>query len=136
MNQTIGQHIVVKYHMDATYPLQERYQRMAAEIDAAIAAVSGGSAYCDKRRQAIAVIEDSRETHVDWARWLEKHPDDPRAKDVGDAQFHRECIQRYDFVLSVLKSAGERCGFVPPTPGYAPCTREKGHGGPCAHALA
>src|ERR1035437_3885703 len=28
------------------------------------------------------------------------------------------------------------CGFVPPTPGYAPCTRERGHGGPCAHELA
>lgn len=33
------------------------------------------------------------------------------------------------------------CGFVPPTPGYAPCTRpreregEIGHEGPCAHPL-
>lgn len=25
------------------------------------------------------------------------------------------------------------CGFVPPTPGYAACTRSKGHDGPCAH---
>jgi hypothetical protein len=25
------------------------------------------------------------------------------------------------------------CGFVPPTPGYAACTRAKGHDGPCAH---
>jgi hypothetical protein len=28
------------------------------------------------------------------------------------------------------------CGFVPPTPGYAACTRNKGHDGPCAHPLA
>lgn len=28
-----------------------------------------------------------------------------------------------------------RCGLVPPTPGYAGCTRDKGHNGPCAHAL-
>lgn len=28
------------------------------------------------------------------------------------------------------------CGFVPPTPGYAPCTRAGGHEGPCAHPLA
>lgn len=28
------------------------------------------------------------------------------------------------------------CGFTPPTPGYAPCTRNKGHDGPCAHPLA
>ncbi len=27
------------------------------------------------------------------------------------------------------------CGFIPPTPGYAGCTRRKGHSGPCAHAL-
>lgn len=26
-----------------------------------------------------------------------------------------------------------RCFRVPPTVGYAPCTREKGHDGPCAH---
>jgi hypothetical protein len=30
----------------------------------------------------------------------------------------------------------ESCGFIPPTPGYAPCTRQKGHDGPCAHPLA
>jgi hypothetical protein len=29
----------------------------------------------------------------------------------------------------------ERCGFVPPTRGYAACTRLKGHPGPCAHDL-
>ena len=29
-----------------------------------------------------------------------------------------------------------RCGFVPPTRGYAPCTRAAGHSGPCAHSLA
>lgn len=27
------------------------------------------------------------------------------------------------------------CAFVPPTPGYAPCSRLKGHSGPCAHYL-
>jgi hypothetical protein len=26
-----------------------------------------------------------------------------------------------------------RCGSIPPTPGYAACTRTKGHDGPCAH---
>jgi hypothetical protein len=28
-----------------------------------------------------------------------------------------------------------KCGFIPPTPGYSGCTREKGHTGPCAHPL-
>jgi len=27
----------------------------------------------------------------------------------------------------------KRCSFRPPTPGYGPCTRERGHSGPCAH---
>lgn len=27
----------------------------------------------------------------------------------------------------------DRCNFTPPTPGYAPCQRLKGHEGPCAH---
>ena len=27
------------------------------------------------------------------------------------------------------------CGFIPPTPGYAPCTRSACHDGPCAHPL-
>jgi hypothetical protein len=26
-----------------------------------------------------------------------------------------------------------RCNFIPPTAGYAHCSREKGHDGPCAH---
>lgn len=30
----------------------------------------------------------------------------------------------------------DRCGFVPPTPGYAPCTRLDGHDGPCAHPFS
>ncbi len=29
----------------------------------------------------------------------------------------------------------DRCGFTPSTPGYLPCTRLKGHSGPCAHHL-
>jgi hypothetical protein len=36
----------------------------------------------------------------------------------------------------IVKVPRARCGFVPPTPGYAPCTREAGHAGPCAHPLS
>ena len=32
------------------------------------------------------------------------------------------------------EASSPRCGFVPPT--YAPCTRNKGHEGPCAHPLS
>ncbi len=29
----------------------------------------------------------------------------------------------------------EICAFVPPTPGYMPCTRDASHSGPCAHPI-
>jgi len=45
-----------------------------------------------------------------------------------------EAIQRENREAAKIKAA--TCGFVPPTPGYAPCTRAKGHEGPCAHPLA
>ncbi len=32
-----------------------------------------------------------------------------------------------------LPGEEQRCGRLPPTPGYAGCTRDKGHEGPCAH---
>lgn len=35
---------------------------------------------------------------------------------------------------AAMKS-NEACGYIPPTPGYGPCTRDRGHEGPCAHEL-
>ena len=37
--------------------------------------------------------------------------------------------------LPKYRGAYRLCGFVPPTPGYAGCTRAKNHSGPCAHPL-
>jgi hypothetical protein len=39
-------------------------------------------------------------------------------------------------VARFLKKRNAICGFVPPTPGYAACTRQAGHTGPCAHKFA
>jgi hypothetical protein len=36
----------------------------------------------------------------------------------------------------VFEEIPQVCGFIPPTPGYAGCPREKNHSGPCAHPLA
>ncbi len=46
----------------------------------------------------------------------------------------RDCLESVED--SVFTYSTPRCGFVPPTPGYGPCTRNRGHEGPCAHPLA
>lgn len=44
----------------------------------------------------------------------------------------------YEFTDKKAQARADKevCGFIPPTPGYAACTREKGHTGPCAHPLS
>lgn len=59
----------------------------------------------------------------------------------GDGQDHLEsltCPVAIDprVLAQLIAAGGGVCGFVPPTPGYAPCTRTKGHDGPCAHPQA
>lgn len=51
---------------------------------------------------AVAIVLDSRRTHLEWARHLERHPEDAAASSVGDAVWHRECVENYDLVLAVL----------------------------------
>lgn len=55
------------------------------------------------QERAIAIVEDSRRTHVEWRSWLTAHPDADAAF-VGDAQWHTECIANYDEVLQLLWS--------------------------------
>lgn len=57
--------------------------------------------------RAIAIIEDSRRTHVEWLVYLAKHGDDlrPYEEIAGDATHHREAVAGYDHVLEVLRSA-------------------------------
>lgn len=55
-------------------------------------------------RAAIATVQYSRQTHVEWASYLRQHPDyDPGA--VGDAEYHERVVREYDNVLSVLEGA-------------------------------
>lgn len=69
---------------------------------------------------AIATIEDSRRTHVEWAAWLEAGPpgtscgtpgcDRDHHADVdvaGDLEHHRRCIAGYDQVLELLRHLRE-----------------------------
>ncbi len=57
--------------------------------------------------KAIAIIEDSRRTHVEWAEWLERSPLRREDGHVGDLDHHRRCIADYDHVLAVLRAGGQ-----------------------------
>jgi hypothetical protein len=81
----------------------------------------GASSSSEKKpiEAAIAVVEDSRRTHVEWLTWLEQaaiHGDDYVCREpgcgadhrndvkiAGDAVHHRRCIEGYDLVLRVLR---------------------------------
>lgn len=47
-------------------------------------------------RRAIAIVEDSKQSHVDAIA-------EPENQILGDKKFHKLCIREYDFVLDVLR---------------------------------
>lgn len=58
-------------------------------------------------KRAIAIVEDSRRTHVEWAEWQEATPDwksKVEPSSPGEPEHHRRCISEYDHVLSVLRA--------------------------------
>ena len=60
----------------------------------------------DEVHEAIATIEDCRQTHVEWADWQEATPDwrDHTEPDSpGGPEHHREWVAKYDEVLTVLR---------------------------------
>lgn len=59
----------------------------------------------DLRAEAIQIIEDSRQTHVEWIEYLAKFGDDlrPHEEIAGDAAHHQEAVEKYDRVLAVLR---------------------------------
>ena len=52
--------------------------------------------------RAIAIVRESRHSHVTWMRYREQGGTESEA--AGDEGFHRDMIGKYDFVLSVLSS--------------------------------
>ena len=52
--------------------------------------------------EAIATIEFSRQTHVEWAAHLRQHPEQ-RPGAIGDAEYHERAVAEYDNVLAVLR---------------------------------
>lgn len=96
--------------------------------------------------------DDADELHQKWIDHVSKLCEgvgvDPASIDWDPAETDEEtighiCGQVRDKIVWRMRELvrpqvmqTERCGFVPPTPGYAPCTRDKGHNGPCAHPLS
>lgn len=51
-------------------------------------------------------LDYHRNTHLQWASWFEKHPNDPRAEQgVGNAAHHRECERRYTAMITCVETA-------------------------------
>lgn len=60
------------------------------------------------REEAIKIIQHSRQTHVDWKKWIEENPEEarqpkPEVETAGDVEWHQKCIEGYDLVLRVLQ---------------------------------
>ncbi len=59
----------------------------------------------DDTAMAIAIIRDSRESHVLWADYQRDNPDwltEAEPESIGDLAHHEACIIEYDHVLAVL----------------------------------
>lgn len=63
-------------------------------------------------KKAIATIEFSRQTHVEWRDYMRGHKDTrdcncgkehPDVNNLGDSAYHQNCIEEYDNVLEVLR---------------------------------
>lgn len=55
---------------------------------------------------AIAAIESSRATHLDWAQWFEAHPDEEakHSRTIHGAAEQRKIVAEYDNVLMCLRA--------------------------------
>ncbi len=57
----------------------------------------------DSIKDVISQLEFHRETHTQWAKHFEQHPNADAAQ-IGDDVFHREVERRYTRMIEVLES--------------------------------
>ena len=48
-----------------------------------------------------------RQTHTEWAEWLEDRSPDEHPEHIGNAEFHRKVEARYTKMIQVLESTDE-----------------------------
>jgi hypothetical protein len=114
-------------HVDYDHDVSEL---VAVLLDnpALLSALCGeGVAPDSETAEAIAIIEGSRQTHVEWLDYLAKHGDDlrPHEEIAGDADHHREAIEKYDRVLAVLRRPPAPDSERPDTPDAVKYEAEK-----------
>lgn len=97
------------------------HNALAKGEDHGAAVMIADKAECKTKRkpitEAIQIIEAARQTHVEWAEYLD-HPEIAKKYTdycnnggpytVGEAQHHHQYIKDYDKVLVVLKEARKR----------------------------
>lgn len=79
---------------------------------------------------SVAVHNDYRQGGVPHTFWLFTK-NDTCVK--GEGQTDGQALNQIRLAIGLESVTSPSCGFVPPTPGYAGCTRSFGHDGPCAH---
>lgn len=58
---------------------------------------------------ALADMREARENHLAWAAWLDENRGDepdtkPLGETIGDAEFHRLWVSKYDRVIELLRA--------------------------------
>lgn len=66
----------------------------------------------DEIKEAIEIIKECRDIHVQYYEWQEATPDwrertDPD-RNTGGPEFHRSWVDKYDKVLTVLDRLGDK----------------------------
>lgn len=60
----------------------------------------------DELRALLPAMVDARATHLDWAQWLEKHPERlAHEPGLGDVTHHREQVRVYDDRMRIINAA-------------------------------
>ena len=62
--------------------------------------------------KAIDIINESIETHRQWAEYFEKNhamENNPEYKKLGNALFHRNCIRRYNDAIAEIEQLKNAC---------------------------
>ncbi len=62
---------------------------------------------------AIEIIKESRQTHIEWAAFFKRNPDLeslPKYKHLGGYEFNKECIENYNKVIAEIEQLQKAIG--------------------------
>lgn len=68
----------------------------------------GAVTLADELLGLLPAMVDARATHLDWAEWLETHPERlTHEPGLGDVAHHREQVRVYDDRMRIVKAAAK-----------------------------